>query len=174
MLRREIGRSFDWAARSAITRMCRHDSAGWKGYALDVLDAGAFRRYWDAVVEPLIIDAGPMAGTIAALSAIPTVGKSKSINWTPTLREEFRQRRGYDLLRGCRSWPEKSSTVAIKANRFLYDFRRTMGDLAIDHHYKLFRDGRATSSVWKFIRRAAGRMPSPIDAQQCLGWTTCR
>ncbi len=29
-------------------------SEGWKGYALDVLDAGAFNRYWDAVVEPLI------------------------------------------------------------------------------------------------------------------------
>src|ERR1035438_1170176 len=37
-------------------------SDGWHGYALDVLDAGAFRRYWDAVVEPLIADAGPLAG----------------------------------------------------------------------------------------------------------------
>ncbi|HNY29144.1 MAG TPA: glycosyl hydrolase, partial [Candidatus Sumerlaeota bacterium] len=37
-------------------------SEGWTGFALDVLDAGAFQRYWDAVVEPLIADAGPLAG----------------------------------------------------------------------------------------------------------------
>ncbi len=36
-------------------------SEGWNGFALDALDAGAFRRYWNAVVEPLIADAGPPA-----------------------------------------------------------------------------------------------------------------
>src|SRR5204862_5406668 len=35
-------------------------SDGWNGYALDVLDSSALKRYWDAVVEPLIADAGPL------------------------------------------------------------------------------------------------------------------
>ena len=37
-------------------------SDGWQGYALDPFDAGAFRAYWQAVVGPLIDDAGPLAG----------------------------------------------------------------------------------------------------------------
>lgn len=37
-------------------------SEGWDGYALDVYSAKAFTNYWDAVVEPLIADAGPLAG----------------------------------------------------------------------------------------------------------------
>ncbi|HKB90967.1 MAG TPA: glycosyl hydrolase, partial [Opitutaceae bacterium] len=34
--------------------MVSTSSEGWQGYAVDVLDQGAFRRYWDAIVEPLI------------------------------------------------------------------------------------------------------------------------
>ncbi len=63
-------------------------SEGWNGYSLDVLDAGAFRRYWDAVVEPLIADAGPLAGT--ALKYLHTDSwEVEPLNWTPTIREEF-------------------------------------------------------------------------------------
>ena len=72
-------------------------SDGWQGYALDVLDAGAFQRYWDAVVEPLIADAGPLAGR--ALKYLHTDSwEVEPLNWTPTFRAEFRKRRGYDLL----------------------------------------------------------------------------
>ena len=37
-------------------------SGDWTGYALDPYDAGAFQRYWDAVVAPLIADVAPFAG----------------------------------------------------------------------------------------------------------------
>ena len=63
-------------------------SEGWDGYALDPFDAGAFQRYWDAVVEPLIADAGPLAGK--ALKYLHTDSWEVEVaNWTPTLREEF-------------------------------------------------------------------------------------
>lgn len=39
-------------------------SDGWKGYAIDPIDAEAFKFYWDQVVEPLIADAGPLAGKV--------------------------------------------------------------------------------------------------------------
>ena len=50
---------------------------------LDVLDAGAFQRYWDAVVEPLIADAGPLAGK--TLKYLHTDSwEVEPLNWTPT------------------------------------------------------------------------------------------
>ena len=49
------------------------------------------------MVEPLIADAGPLAGK--TLKYLHTDSwEVEASNWTPTLREEFRKRRGYDLL----------------------------------------------------------------------------
>src|SRR5436190_4622991 len=143
-------------------------SDGWQGYALDVLDAGAFQRYWDAVVEPLIADAGPLAGK--TLKYLHTDSwEVEAINWTPTLREEFRQRRGYDLLPFLPVLAGRIINDRASTNRFLNDFRKTLGGLAVDHHYKLFRDNAHRHGL-EIHPESGGPHASPIDAQRCLGW----
>lgn len=143
-------------------------SEGWNGYALDPFDAGAFRRYWNAVVEPLIADAGPLAGK--ALKYLHTDSWEVEVaNWTPTLREEFRQRRGYDLLAFLPVIAGRIVDSRPVSNRFLHDLRRTMGDLAIDNHYKLFRDGAHKHGLL-IHPESGGPHAVPIDAQQCLGF----
>ena len=142
-------------------------SEGWSGYALDVLDEGAFRRYWDEVVEPLIADAGPLAGR--TLKYLHTDSwEIEAYNWTPTLREEFRRRRGYDLLPFLPVLAGLIVDDRSTTNRFLFDFRRTLGDLAIDHHYKPFREWAAKHGL-EIHPEAGGPHGVPIDAQQCLG-----
>ncbi|HEX5221586.1 MAG TPA: glycosyl hydrolase [Verrucomicrobiae bacterium] len=143
-------------------------SQGWDGYALDPFDAGAFKRYWDAVVDPLIDDAGPLAGK--TLRYLHTDSWEVEVaNWTPTLREEFKKRRGYDMLPWLPVIAGKIVNSRDESNRFLHDFRRTMGDLAIDNHFKLFKD-------WSHKRgllihpESGGPHAVPIDAQQCLGF----
>jgi hypothetical protein len=143
-------------------------SEGWQGYSLDVLDAGAFQRYWDAVVEPLIADAGPLAGH--ALKYLHTDSwEVEAVNWTPTLREEFRNRRGYDLLAFLPVMAGRIVDSRPVSNRFLDDFRKTLGDLAIDHHYRLFRD-LAHKHNLEIHPESGGPHAVPIDAQRCLGW----
>jgi len=142
-------------------------SDGWKGYALDVLDAGAFERYWDAVVEPLIRDAGPLAGR--ALKYPHTASwEVEAVNWTPTLREEFRQQRGYDLVPFLPVLAGRLVESRSISHRFLHDFRRTLGDLAVDHHFRLFRD-RAHARGLEIHPESGGPHAVPIDAQRCLG-----
>lgn len=144
-------------------------SEGWDGYALDPFDAGAFRRYWDAVVEPLIEDAGPLAGT--ALKYLHTDSWEVEVaNWTPSLREEFSKRRGYDLLPWLPVITGRIVNSRDESNRFLNDFRRTMGDLAIDNHYRLFKE-RAHRHGLLIHPESGGPHAVPIDAQQCLGFT---
>ena len=142
-------------------------SDGWQGYALDVLDAGAFERYWDAVVEPLIADAGPLAGS--TLKYLHTDSwEVEPLNWTPTLRQEFRKRRGYDPLP---YFPVLAGRIVDSrpvSNRFLNDFRKTLGDLAIDNHFRLFRD-RAHRHGLQIHPESGGPHAVPIDAQRCLG-----
>jgi hypothetical protein len=143
-------------------------SEGWNGYAIDPFDAGAFRRYWDAVVEPLIADAGPLAGR--TLKFLHTDSWEVEVaNWTPTLREEFKKRRGYDLVPWLPVIAGRIVNSRDESNRFLNDFRRTIGDLAIDNHYRLFRD-RAHRHGLLIHPESGGPHAVPIDAQQCLGF----
>ncbi|MDH7501141.1 MAG: glycosyl hydrolase [Verrucomicrobiota bacterium] len=143
-------------------------SDGWKGYALDVLDAGAFKRYWDAVAEPLVADAGPLAGS--TLKYLHTDSwEVEAVNWTPTLREEFRRRRGYDLVPWLPVLAGRIVNTRDQSNRFLHDFRKTLGDLAIDNHYRLFRDGAHRHGL-QIHPESGGPHAVPIDAQRCLGF----
>jgi hypothetical protein len=142
-------------------------SDGWQGYAIDPFDAGAFRRYWDAVVEPLIADAGPLAGRV--LKYLHTDSWEVEVaNWTPTLRQEFRTRRGYDLLPYLPVIAGRIVDSRPVSNRFLNDFRRTMGDLAVDNHYRLFVDGAHRHGM-QIHPESGGPHAVPVDAQQCLG-----
>ncbi len=143
-------------------------SDGWQGYALDVLDAGAFQRYWDAIVEPLIADAGPLAGK--TLKYLHTDSwEVEPVNWTPTLREEFRKRRGYDFLPFLPTLAGRIVDSRARSDRFLADFRKTIGDLAIDNHYRLFRDNAHRHGL-QIHPESGGPHAVPIDAQRCLGW----
>ncbi len=143
-------------------------SEGWSGYALDVLDAGSFTRYWDAVVEPLISDAGPLAGK--TLKYLHTDSwEVEAINWTPSLSKEFRSRRGYDFLKFAPALTGRVVDSRPISNRFLHDYRKTLGDLAIDNHYRIFRE-RAHARGLLYHPESGGPHAVPIDAQRCLGW----
>lgn len=140
----------------------------WHGYAIDVYDAGAFERYWDAIVEPLIADAGPPAGR--ALKYLHTDSwEIELANWTPLLREEFQIRRGYDMLPWLPTLAGRIVNSRDQSDRFLADYRKTLGDLAIDHHYRLFRD-KAHQRGLLIHPESGGPHAVPIDAQRCLGW----
>ena len=55
------------------------------------------------------------------------------------------------------------------SNRFLNDFRRTMGDLAIDNHYRLFRDGAHRHGLL-IHPESGGPHAVPVDSLQALGF----
>ncbi|HOC57323.1 MAG TPA: glycosyl hydrolase [Verrucomicrobiota bacterium] len=142
-------------------------SDGWQGYAVDVLDAAAFNRYWDAVVEPLIADAGPLAGRV--LKYLHTDSwEVEPLNWGPTLIPEFRKRRGYNLLPFFPVLTGRIVASRAASNRFLHDFRKTVGELAIDNHFRIFRD-RAHQRGLQIHPESGGPHAVPIDAQRCLG-----
>ena len=58
-----------------------------------------------------------------------------SQNWSPLFREEFRRRRGYDLL----PWLPVMTGIPLKSaaasERFLHDVRQTIAELVVDKFY---------------------------------------
>ncbi len=142
-------------------------SDGWQGYSIDVYSATAFQNYWNKIVEPLIQDAGPLAGK--TLKYLHTDSwEIELANWTPKLREEFKNRQGYDLLPWLPVLAGRIVNSREASNRFLFDYRQTLGDLAIDNHYKLFRDQAHAHGIG-IHPESGGPHAVPIDAQRCLG-----
>ena len=142
-------------------------SETWQGYALDPIDGGVFRSYWNQVVEPLIADAGPLAGK--TLKYLHTDSwEVEVLNWTPSLRAEFQRRRGYDLLPYLPVLAGYIVDSRQVSDRFLWDFRRTIGDLAVDNHFKLFSEGAHRHGM-EIHPESGGPHSVPVDSLQCLG-----
>lgn len=142
-------------------------SEGWDGYALDPFDKQAFAKYWQQVVEPLIADAGPLAGT--ALKYLHTDSWEVEVaNWTPTLREEFWTRRGYELVPFLPVIAGRIVDSRPVSNRFLHDFRKTMGDLAVDNHYRPFSEWAHRHGLL-LHPESGGPHAVPVDSLRCLG-----
>jgi hypothetical protein len=142
-------------------------SQSWQGYALDPINGDVFRSYWRQVVEPLIADAGPLAGK--TLRYLHTDSwEVEVLNWTPSLRAEFKRRRGYDLLPFLPVLAGYIVDSRPVSNRFLYDFRRTIGDLAVDNHFRLFSQGAHRHGL-EIHPESGGPHSVPVDSLQCLG-----
>ena len=143
-------------------------SDGWSGYAIDALDKGAFDRYWKAVVEPLLDLAGDHAGT--SLRYLHTDSwEIDHFNWTPTFAEEFRDRRGYDPVPYLPALTGRIVASRDVSTRFLNDYRKTLGDLAIDNHYRWLKRYAAEHGMG-IHPESGGPHFTPIDAQRSLGF----
>ena len=172
--------TLDWEAPAGPWRVLRfaatlaeHNrvsthSDGWSGYAIDALDVGTFDRYWQAVVEPLLDAAGDHAGT--SLRYLHTDSwEIEYFNWTPTFLEEFRARRGYDPVPYLPALTGRIVQSRDISTRFLNDYRKTLGDLAIDNHYRRFKQNAAEYGLG-IHPESGGPHFTPIDAQRSLGF----
>jgi alpha-L-rhamnosidase/Glycosyl hydrolases family 2, sugar binding domain len=59
-------------------------------------------------------------------------------NWTDDMLEQFRQRRGYNAIPWLPVLAGRVVESAVASDRFLWDFRKTIGDLMAEAHYGQF------------------------------------
>jgi len=114
-------------------------SGKWSGLVLDYMNKKHFLRYWDSNVRPLLLSIDTLAGT--TLNYLHTDSwELGGMNWTDDLREQFKQRRDYDLLPYLPVIAGKIINSREESNRFLFDFRKTIGDCIADNHYAYFAE----------------------------------
>ena len=145
-------------------------SGGWQGLAIDHLDHTAFESYWNENVQPLINDAQPYVGK-SLRYLVTDSWELGGTNWTSRFREEFQRRRGYDLIPYL---PVVSGRIVESrdvSNRFLNDFRKTIGDLIRDEHYAVFARFAAQNGLG-IHPESGGPHGAPIDALRTLGLST--
>jgi hypothetical protein len=142
-------------------------SGKWQGLVIDYMDRAAFETYWREVVDPLMADAKPYLGrTLKYL--VTDSWELGGINWTPGFREEFRARRGYDLLSYLPVMTGRIIEDRATSGYFLNDLRRTVADLIAQNHYGAFAEHARTLGLG-IHPESGGPHGAPIDALQLLG-----
>jgi hypothetical protein len=134
------------------------------GLEVDKLDGNRVRAYLDAYLDKY--DAA-LGGTISRAPAIQSL-LSDSIeagpqNWTDDILKQFARLRGYDP----RPWlPALTGIVvgdASKADRFLWDFRRTISQLIGVSHYGEIASGAASRGLQYYAEALEDHRPQLGD-----------
>jgi len=142
-------------------------SVDWNGHVLDYLSRDAFDRYWNEVVEPLLEDAGPLAGT--TLKQLETDSwECGGMNWSPEFAADFIKYRGYDPIAYLPVFAGKIVENRDVSNAFLADFRKTLGDCVSDNHYKVFAEYGHKYNM-QIQPESGGPHAGPLDAIKNLG-----
>jgi hypothetical protein len=108
---------------------------GGKGLECDKFDPRVVNSQFDHWFGEAIRQAGPeLAGRVLKIFHVDS-WECGSQNWSPVFREEFRRRRGYDLLRWLPVMAGIPLGSADSSERFLHDVRQTIAELIHDNFY---------------------------------------
>jgi hypothetical protein len=106
------------------------------GLECDKLDAAAFDAHYDAFVGALLREIGPRRtdGQAGWTTLHIDSWEMGAQNWTGAFREEFRRRRGYDLLPYLPAVTGRPVGSLETSERFLWDLRQTANELVLENH----------------------------------------
>ena len=110
-----------------------------KGLEVDKMSKTAVDAYWKGGVQPIIDKLGDLIGTTVNNCLIDSY-EVETTNWTTGFETQFKNLRGYDLttyLPTLAGYYVESGEVS---ERFLWDFRRTIGDLIAENYYAHFAE----------------------------------
>jgi hypothetical protein len=137
-----------------------------EGLAMNHLSAIAANKHFKEIGEKLVEDIA-LVGEKSLTYFYLDSWEVRIANWTAEFLEEFRKRRGYDMmpylpvLAGC---IVDSRDIS---NRFLHDYRQTIGDCIADNYYGQFQ--KLSHAHDLEFRSEMATTPIPVDMLKCLG-----
>ena len=129
-----------------------------RGLECDKLSKEGSEANFNGMMEKLVADSGP-AGRGALVATHVDSWENGSQNWTARMREEFQQRRGYDMLPFLPVMTGRVVGSPEVSERFLWDLRRTISELVVENYAGHIRD-LAHANGLRFTIEAYG---SPCD-----------
>jgi hypothetical protein len=105
------------------------------GLEVDKLNAGYVKAYFDNYLDQYKNATGGLMGKRGLKYIITDSWEAGVQNWTDSMRTEFSKRRGYDLLPWLPVLTGRIVESSQASERFLCDFRKTIGDLTVENHY---------------------------------------
>ena len=142
------------------------NSDGWEGLSLDHLSPKAFDLFSKTVIIPLIETAQSVGRSVKFLQT--DSWEMGVVSWTDRFPEEFRKFRGYDLQKFMPVLAGRIVEDREVTNRFLHDFRKTVGDCVVEYHYQLFYN-LAHKYGMGIHPESGGPHSAPVDALRVMG-----
>jgi hypothetical protein len=105
------------------------------GLEVDKLNAGYVKTYFNNYLDQYKEATGGLMGSRGLKYMITDSWEAGTQNWTDDMIKEFTQRRGYDMLPWLPVLTGHIVESAGASDRFLWDFRKTLGELLTENHY---------------------------------------
>ena len=112
---------------------------GGVGLECDKMSEKAVDVFWQGGIHPILEKLDTLVGTVLTNCLIDSY-EVGTTNWTQGFDNEFKRLRGYDcfgFLPALAGYYVESGEIS---ERFLWDFRRTIGDLIAENYYAYFRE----------------------------------
>jgi hypothetical protein len=107
------------------------------GLEVDKLDPKAITEYFNNYLKTYVDATGGKLGKGGIEYLLTDSYEAGPQTWTWNMQEEFRTRKGYDLLRWMPALTGMVLNNTEETERFLFDWRRTIGDMMAEYHYDL-------------------------------------
>jgi hypothetical protein len=110
---------------------------GGKGLEVNKMSRTAVDAYWAGGIKPILDKLGPLVGPTLTNCLIDSYEVGCD-NWTVGFSEDFKKLRHYDCLDYLPTLAGYYIESGEVSERFLWDFRKTIGDLMADNYYGYF------------------------------------
>lgn len=128
------------------------------GLECDKMSKRGVDAVWSGMMSKIVSNAGESAGKVLSATLIDSYEVGPQ-NWTDDFPAEFKELRGYDIVKNLPILTGRYVESADYSERFLQDFRRTIADLFAKYYGKYFSELVAKSGL-KFISEPYG---GPFD-----------
>ena len=142
------------------------NSDGWEGLSVDHLNPEAFDLFSKTVIIPLIEAAQSVGNSVKYLQT--DSWEMSIVSWTNHFPEEFKRFRGYDIQKYMPVFTGRIVENRDETDRFLHDFRKTIGDCVAEYHYRLFYN-LAHKYGLGIHPESGGPHSAPVDALRVMG-----
>jgi hypothetical protein len=110
---------------------------GGRGLEVNKMSRPAIDAYWVGGIKPIIDKLGPLVGATLNNCLIDSYEVGCN-NWTTGFAEDFKRLRHYDCIAYLPTLAGYYVESGEVSERFLWDFRKTIGDLIANNYYKYF------------------------------------
>jgi hypothetical protein len=110
------------------------------GLEVDKLNANHVKAYFTDYLDQYKDATGGLMGQRGLQYMITDSWEAGVQNWTDFMMNEFTKRRGYDILQWLPVLTGHIVESSEASDNFLWDFRKTIGDLTVENHYDQLTD----------------------------------
>lgn len=137
------------------------------GLEVDKIDPVAIRDYYKNYLQTYVDASKGLLGNRGITYLLNDSYEAGAQTWTGKMVEEFKARRGYDLLPWLPALAGIVVNSAEETERFLFDWRTTIGDMMTEYHYDQLTDILKPYGLKRYTESHEAWRANATDGMDC-------